>query len=76
MFSEISKNWAGQPLTSYDTILNFARSTRTETGLQIKAYLVRTTYPKGVKISDAQMATLQIRPHDTQPKRNYTISPH
>jgi hypothetical protein len=55
MFSEISKNWAGQPLQSYETILNYARTTRTASGLQVKAYRVRTHYPKGVKISDQQM---------------------
>ncbi len=38
MFSETSKNWAGHPLESFDTLLNFIRSTKTETGLQIEAY--------------------------------------
>lgn len=72
MFSEISKNWAGQPLDSYETILNYARTTRTATGLQIKAYLIRTHYPKG---SDQEMDALHLRGHPTQPTRNYTLSP-
>ena len=75
MFSEISKNWAGQPLDSYETILNYARTTRTTTGLQIKAYLIRTHYPKAVKISDQEMDALHLRVHETQPTRNYTLSP-
>ena len=75
VFSEISKNWAGKPLDSYQTILNHARTTRTKTGLKINAYLVNTNYPTGVKISDQQMAQLRLRPHDTQPTRNYTLSP-
>ena len=75
LFSEISKNWAGRPLDSYDTILNYASTTRTSTGLAVKAYLVNTDYPKGVKISDQAMDELHLRPHDTQPTRNYTISP-
>lgn len=75
MFSEISKNWAGQPLDSYETILNYARTTRTTTGLQIKAYLIDKHYPKGVKISDHAMDQLQLHPHATQPARNYTLSP-
>jgi len=75
MFSEISKNWAGQPLDSYETILKYARTTRTTTGLQVKAYLIRTHYPKGLKISDQAMDALNLRPHDTQPTRNYTLSP-
>lgn len=75
LFSEVSKNWAGKPLDSYQTILNYAGTTRTKTGLQVNAYLVNTDYPTAVKISDQEMKKLQLRPHDTQPKRNYTLSP-
>lgn len=75
MFSEISKNWAGIPLQSYETILNYARTTRTNTGLRIKAYLVPKHYAKGLTISDQEMAALHLTPHQTQPTRNYTISP-
>lgn len=75
MFSEIQKSWAGQPLVSYQTILNYARSTHTSTGLQVKAYLVTTDYPTGVRISDQAMDALNLHPHDTQPGRNYTLSP-
>jgi hypothetical protein len=75
MFSEISKNWAGQPLDRYQTILNYARTTRTTTGLRIDAHLVDTDYQTGVKISDAAMKQLRLQPHDTQPTRNYTLSP-
>jgi hypothetical protein len=73
LFSEISKNWAGRPLDSYETIVNSIASTRTETGLRVTAHLVKREYPKGKKITDAQMATLDVRPHQTQPRRNYTI---
>jgi hypothetical protein len=75
LFSEISKNWAGQPLDSYETILNYARTTTTTTGLQVKAYLAPTDYPTGTKLSDEAMDQLQVQPHATQPIRNYTISP-
>jgi len=75
MFSEISKNWAGKPLDSYETILNYARTTRTSTGLRVNAYLVDTPYPTGVKVSDKEMETLRLRRHDTQPARNYTMCP-
>jgi hypothetical protein len=75
MLSELSKNWAGRPLDSYQTILNYARTTRTTTGLHIDAYLVQANYPTGVQISDADIKQLQIQPHDTQPTRNYTLSP-
>lgn len=75
LFSEISKNWAGRPLDSYDTILNYIRTTRTATGLSVKAYMVTKAYEKGIKISDEQMADLSLRPHNTQPHRNYTLAP-
>jgi len=75
LFSEMSKNWAGRPLDRYDTIVRYAGSTTTSTGLQVKAYLVRKAYPKGVKIADEAMAALRLRRHDTQPERNYTVVP-
>ena len=73
--SELSKNWAGRPLESCQTILSYARSTATSTGLAVKAYFVKRDYQSGLKISDDQMAHLRLRPHDTQPTRNYTLQP-
>jgi hypothetical protein len=75
LFSEISKNWAGRPLDSYETILNYARSTRTSSGLKVNAYLVHSDYPKGLQITDEQVKRLRIERHDTQPSRNYTMLP-
>lgn len=75
LFSEISKHWAGRPLDSYETILKYIRSTRTKTGLRVKAHLVRKTYEKGVKISHGQMDDLSLRTHGIQPHRNYTLEP-
>jgi hypothetical protein len=72
LFSEISKNLAGRPLDSYETILNYIRTTMTNTGLRVKAYLI-ADYATGVKISDEQMDDLRLRPRDTQPARNYTL---
>jgi len=60
LFSEISKNWAGRPLDSYETILNHIQTTTTSTGLRITAHLIEKTYEKGIKISDAQMRELSI----------------
>lgn len=73
LFSEISKNWAGRPLDSYEAIVNYIGTTRTDTGLRVTAQLVTREYPKGRKITDAQMAALDIRAHEIQPLRNYTI---
>ena len=75
LFSELSKNWAGRPLDSYETILKYARTTRTTTGLQVRAHLSKKTYKKGIKISDAQMRDLSITKNDDLPKWNYSILP-
>jgi len=75
MFSYISLNWKGQPLVSYEAVLNLIGSTRTKTGLKVKALLDPRTYEKGVKISDDQMKRLNIRYHRTNPHWNYTIHP-
>jgi len=75
LFSEISKNWAGCPLRSYETIVQYIRTTRTETGLRVTAHLVDQEYPTGVKVPDSCMATLALVPHETQPLRNYTLHP-
>ena len=74
LFAEISKNWASIPLANYETMLKYIRSTKTKTGLKIKAHLVRKKYKKGNKVPDEQMSQIQIDKHDTLPDRNYTIT--
>ena len=61
LFSEISKNWAGRPLDSYETILNYIRTTRTTTGLRLRAHLIRKQYEKGIKVPDSMMNELSIK---------------
>ena len=75
LFSEISKNWAGVPLRDYATILNHIHTTTTDTGLSVVAQLVEQEYPTGVRIADAEFASIALQPHQTQPLRNYTICP-
>ena len=75
LFCEISKNWAGRPLDNYETILNYLRTTRSSTGLRVRAHLVRKTYKTGVKVTDAQMRELRIAPNSVMPKWNYTLEP-
>ncbi len=75
LFSEISKNWAGHPLDSYETILNHICSTKTTTGLRVKATLDRGDYPIGRKITAADMEVLHLKPHHTLPDWNYTLTP-
>lgn len=75
LFSEISKNRGGRPLDDYETVLNYLRTTKTRTGLLVKAYLDPKQYPKNVKISDDAMADLRIERHSTLPTWNYTLHP-
>jgi hypothetical protein len=75
LFSEISKNWAGRPLDSYETVLNYIRTTTTTTGLKVRAQLFTREYDTGMKITDAQMQELPIIKDEVMPKWNYTLSP-
>ena len=75
LFSQISKSWAGEPLTDIDKILNFIRTTQTESGLTVNAYLIPETYDTGIKISDAEMCQLNLVPHEMLGRWNYTVRP-
>lgn len=75
LFSEISKNWAGHPLNSYETVLKHLRTTSTTTGLRVTARLVKKQYEKGVKITDAQMRELGLTKAELLPQWNYSLSP-
>ena len=66
---------AAAPSTATRPILNYLRTTRTSTGLRVRAHLVRKTYKTGVKVTDAQMRELRITPNRVMPKWNYTIEP-
>ncbi len=74
-FSEVSKNWAGKPLDSYETVIKYIRQTKTDTGLTACAHLVPKQYEKGVKISEARMNQLRLQRHATLPQWNYTLRP-
>jgi len=73
MFSFITMNWRGRPLTTYRTIIELIGATTTKTGLKIKAHRDTEWYPTGVKITDAQFAALPLRPHDFHGDWNYTL---
>ncbi len=75
MFSFISMNWAAQPLTDYETVLNYISSTETDTGLKIKAQLINKEYLKGLKISEEQMRELSLKRHTLRPNWNYSSCP-
>ncbi len=76
MFSFISLNWAGNPLRSYQTILNYIQDTTTTAGLNIKAILNDKQYQKGIKILDEQMQAISIIHNENLPQWNYSILPN
>jgi hypothetical protein len=75
LFSQISANWQGEPLRDYQTIINFIRNTKTETGLQCDAVLDGTKYPTRLKITAEQKSMIRIRRSRVLPQWNYTILP-
>jgi hypothetical protein len=75
LFSQVSRTWAGTPLTSYDVILDGLRSTKTTTGLRVEATLIDTIYETGLSVTDKGMKLLMIEKHSTCPSWNYTIRP-
>jgi len=76
MFSVISQNWAGQPLISYETVLKFIRTSRTETGFCCQAYLDRKQYQTHRKVTPEEKASINLHPHKLFPQWNYTIEPN
>jgi hypothetical protein len=75
LFSEVSKNWAGNPLTSYETMLKYIRTTKTKRGLAVRATLLKGDYPTGQKPTAEQISRLNLRPNRTLPAWNYTLAP-
>jgi transposase len=75
LFSCISMNWRGRPLTSHEVIVQTIAATTTRTGLKVHAELDTGLYPAGVKISDQQMAALPLQCHDWHGEWNYTLHP-
>jgi len=72
----ISQNWRGKPLVSHQVIVNLMAATTTKTGLRIRAEVDTGKYPKGVKVTDKDMAAIQIQRDQFHREWNYTILPH
>jgi hypothetical protein len=75
MFAFISQNWRGKPLRSHQVIVQLIAATRTATGLAISCAIDAGCYPKGAKVSDAQIADLNIKYDAFHPEWNYAILP-
>ena len=75
LFSHITFNWRGRPLTSHEVVVQTIAATRTRGGLRVEAALDTGDYPTGVAISKERMAALPLEPHATHGAWNYTLRP-
>lgn len=75
LFSYISMNWRGRPLTDYQTVVNLIASTTTTTGLTVKSRLDKNTYKRGIKVSNEELKNIKLKQHKFHGEWNYTIEP-
>lgn len=76
LFSYISLNWRGQTLVSHEVIVNLIAATTTRKGLRVRAQLDTNSYPKGIKVSDDEFASIRLARDDFHGEWNYTITPN
>jgi len=75
LFSFISMNWRGKPLVSHETIVNLIAATNTRKGLKVRAELDTAHYPKGIKVTDEELGSIQIERNKFHGEWNYSIHP-
>lgn len=75
LFAHITQNWRGRPLVSHDLIVNLIANTATQQGLTVQAELDTDIYPTGIKVSDAELALVNLIQDDFHGEWNYTIAP-
>jgi hypothetical protein len=75
LFSHISLNWRGQPLVSHEVIVKLIAATTTGKGLKVRAALDSNAYPKGIKVTDQEFATIQLTRDEFHGEWNYVITP-
>jgi hypothetical protein len=68
-------NWRGRPLVTHEVIVNLIANTTTNSGLQINAELNRNTYPTGIKVSNLEFESINIKRNEFHGEWNYIISP-
>jgi Rhodopirellula transposase DDE domain len=76
LFAYITQNWRGKPLVSHKVIIQLIAATSTEQGLTVTCDIDRSCYPRGIKISKAELAAINIKHHSFHGEWNYTIKPH
>lgn len=75
LFSFISSNWRGEPLTDYETIVRLISATKTAKGLTVSCYLNRKKYKTGIRVSKKEMGLLNLKRHEFHGEWNYIIAP-
>src|SRR6516162_10571689 len=75
LFAFITQNWRGKPLLTHQVIIQLIAATTTRTGLNVKSEIDTAVYPPGVKVTDRDMAAINITPHAFHGEWNYTIAP-
>ena len=75
LFSFIARNWRGEPLISRQVIISLIGATTSTNGLKVYARLDENTYQRAIKITDAELATVNLHPDDFHGEWNYTIKP-
>ena len=75
LFSAITQSWRGKPLVSHETMVNLLAATTTRTGLRVRSELDTGDYPAGLRVSDAEMATLHLRRDEFHGEWNYSLIP-
>jgi hypothetical protein len=75
LFCHITTNWRGRPLESLETVVSLIGSTKTRTGLRIRAGVDSNTYETGLQVTDTELAGLHLTPHTFHPEWNYTLKP-
>jgi hypothetical protein len=76
LFSYITQNWRGKPLVSYQTIVSLIAATTTRSGLTVQCELDAGTYPTGRKVTDADLASVNLQRDEFHGEWNYCIRPH
>ncbi len=75
LWSAVSMNWRGRPLTNHEVVVNLIGATTNKRGLKVHAHLDTGSYPKGTKISNAELAAVPLTRHDFHGDWNYTVHP-
>ena len=73
LFSFISMNWRAKPLVSYRVIVDLISATTTDTGLTVQCELDTNTYPKGIVVTEQEMAQLNLIRDEFHGEWNYTL---